>query len=105
MGKHVEEGYKLGRAVHDVRSHGVHVVRYSARRDTLERLGFEFDRGRRVEENGWQTFLQKLLTFKNRVGHCRVPVSHVEGHYKLGLKARAVRNEGRYISRDGGRCD
>jgi Helicase associated domain len=51
-----------------------------ARRDQLNELGFVWD----PLGGAWEQAFKRLVAFKNRDGHCRVPDEHVESGFKLG---------------------
>jgi Helicase associated domain len=77
---HVEGNYQLGP--------WVSVQRYNYKNNTLS-----VERTRRLEAIGfvwswpnylWEQGFTALLKFKRREGHCRVPMSHSEGKFRLG---------------------
>ena len=61
------------------------------RRQRLDLIGFVWD----PLTAAWEEHFSALKRFKAREGHCRVPVGHVEGTYKLGSWVHVQR-----ISRD-----
>ena len=50
------------------------------RRKRLDAIGFVWD----WREYVWENSIAALAEFKEREGHCRVPVLHIEGKFKLG---------------------
>ena len=56
--------------------------------DRLEAFGFVWD----PLSDAWNDGFGALLSFKNRIGHCNAPHSHVEGGFKLGNWIAAKRN-------------
>jgi hypothetical protein len=83
---HIEGAYRLGQWVAVQRSQrkGMPVDR----RERLQGLGFEWNRF----TSAWEKGFAALERFKAREGHCRVPVSHIEGAYRLGQWARVQRS-------------
>ena len=84
--KHVESGFKLGVWVNSQR------VRWDImppeRRERLDAVGFDRD----LLTAQWENGFAKLLLFKEREGHCRVPVKHIESGLKLGVWVSVQRN-------------
>ena len=58
-----------------------------ARKERLENIGFEFA----PHEKGWQEGLLRLKAYKQRMGHCRVPLDHNEAGFQLGSWAHTQR--------------
>jgi hypothetical protein len=50
------------------------------RRQRLDELGFVWD----PFETDWEEGFRYLTTYKQREGHCRVPISHKENGFDLG---------------------
>jgi hypothetical protein len=85
--EHTEDGYKLGKWVNKQRSKR---DMPADRRQRLDAIGFA--PAKHIERAlPWDECYGLLLQFKAREGHCRVPVLHVEGTFKLGQWARAQR--------------
>ena len=93
-------GMKLGLTVYSIRNKGA----YSAYRDELEQMGFDFD----VQStcHGWENVKLALLKYKSLRGDLLVPVSFVIPEnadwpedlwcMKLGLTVSSIRNQGAY---------
>ena len=47
----------------------------------MDAIGFVWD----WIDHRWEQGFAALLRFKQREGHCRVPIYYTEGNYKLGL--------------------
>lgn len=76
--KHKEGNFELGKWVHNVRHFkGQHSPEQLHR---LKSLGFVWD----PFEEEWEAAFLLLQQFSLRAGHCRVPVSHMEGSFRLG---------------------
>jgi|SRR5215469_15917134 len=75
---HVEAKLRLGQ--------WVNVQRYRKdklsieRKRRLDRMGFVWN----WIDYRWDNGYKNLLKFRKREGHCRVPIFHYEGKYKLG---------------------
>jgi len=84
---HVEGKFRLGQ--------WVSVQRYlkdklsGERTRRLDRMGFVWNWNEYRWDNGFKNFLK----FRKREGHCRVPVLHCEGKYKLGLWVSTQRSK------------
>src|SRR5262249_62008795 len=77
-GPHKENGFRLGQWVHVQR---VNADNLSApRRQQLDELGFVWDQ----LETDWAEGLCYLTIYKEREGHCRVPLNHMENGVHLG---------------------
>ena len=55
----------------------------------LDAVGFDWGKGR--GDDIWTPSYNKLIEFKDREGHCRVPREHVEGVMNLGKWVSNVR--------------
>jgi superfamily II DNA or RNA helicase len=87
-----EGGYKLGTWVSNQR---LRVDRLTpARRDRLTRLGFSWD----PFEEKWEEGFRHLSTFVNREKHFRVPQSHLEGGFRLGIWVDSQRSKADKLS-------
>jgi hypothetical protein len=87
---YVEGNYKLGPWVSTQRSHKDQLSVERKRR--LDALGFVWS----WRDHLWDQGFAALLNFKQREGHCRVPIFHCEGKYRLGWwvsSQRSNRNE------------
>jgi len=75
---HLEDGFRLGQWV------GVQRTEKSPlsdeRRSRLNELGFVWDA---INER-WEQGFSLLSTFKQREGHCLVPIEHIEDEFRLG---------------------
>jgi hypothetical protein len=76
---HRENGFLLGDWVNTQR----HKALSAPRRQQLDELGFEWD----PLETDWAEGLHHLTIYKEREGHCRVPHSHRERGFRLGIWA------------------
>ena len=50
------------------------------RKKRLDRIGFVWN----WNEYQWENGFKNLLKFRSREGHCRVPILHNEGRFRLG---------------------
>jgi len=75
---HVEGNFNLGSWVSTQRS--LKNLLPLERKRRLDAIGFVWNRN----DDRWERGFTALLKFKRREGHCRVPVLHSEGNYKLG---------------------
>jgi superfamily II DNA or RNA helicase len=75
---HKEDGYPLGGWVRSKRTHEDRLT--TERRQRLKDLGFVWD----PRDANWQEGLQRLVMYKQREGHCRVPAVHIENGFPLG---------------------
>eukprot|EP00415_Alexandrium_ostenfeldii_P003868 UN3868 len=91
--QHKENGYSLGQAVARVRSYSRYIRGHSDRLVILREIGFVFS----MRDHHWHAFLTALTSFREREGHCRVPVRHKEGGCNLGAVVRRVRLQGHFI--------
>merc|ERR1712032_358458 len=77
---HWEGDCRLGEISYGVRTKGYYIHDRPDRRRQLEDIGFPWDSG----DLRYLRFYKALSAFQARVGHCRVPLCHDEGGYKLG---------------------
>ena len=75
---HLEGKFKLGRWVSTQRY--LKDTLSVERRKRLDRIGFVWN----WRDYLWEQGFAALLTFKRREGHCRVPIQHREGNFRLG---------------------
>jgi hypothetical protein len=75
---HLENGYKLGRWVAAQRRDKNKLS--EEQRKKLDQLAFDWD----VLSTNWEKAFACLGIYKKRVGHCRVPKTHIENGIKLG---------------------
>ena len=75
---HKENGFSLGRWVSSQRSHKNDLI--AERSQKLDQLGFVWNR----LDNAWDIGFAHLKSYRDRVGHCRVPENHKEDGYALG---------------------
>jgi hypothetical protein len=83
---HIEDSYNLGTWITNQRTDADKMS--PERKKRLHELGFVWD----PLGADWENAFAALVKFKEREGHCRVPVNHVEGDYRLGawvVKRRA----------------
>ena len=75
---HIEDNFNLGQwvAVQRYRKDRLPVER----KRRLDAMGFVWD----WINYRWQQGFKALLKFERREGHCRVPIFHSEGDYRLG---------------------
>ena len=87
---HVEDNFKLGQWVSTQR---YYKHRLSAKRKRrLDAVGFIWN----WRDYLWERGFTALSKFKRREGHCRVPIFHTEGNFRLGFwisTQRRNRNE------------
>ena len=77
--RHHREGkYNLGEWVTTQRYHKDEL--YVERKRRLDRIGFVWN----WRDFRWERGFAALLKFKRREGHCRVPIQHREGNFRLG---------------------
>ena len=76
--RHKENGFRLGQWVSVQR---LKENLSAQRRQKLDRLGFTWD----PRDTEWEEGVSHLKAYKEREGHCRVPYSHVESGFRLGL--------------------
>ena len=74
----LEGKFRLGRWVNVQRYHKDDLSVERKRR--LDRIGFIWN----WNEYRWENGFKNLLKFRNREGHCRVPIFHNEGRFRLG---------------------
>ena len=75
---HLEGKFKLGRWVNTQRY--LKDALSVERKRRLDRIGFVWN----WREYLWEQGFAALLKFKHREGHCRVPIQHREGNFRLG---------------------
>jgi hypothetical protein len=84
--KHIENGFCLGQWVTSRRNYKRTLSK--ARRQQLDELGFVWDQ----LETDWEEGFRYLAIYKEREGHCRVPLEHMENGIGLGLWVRNQRS-------------
>jgi hypothetical protein len=94
--KYLENGFWLGQWVGNLRARAESVP--ALRRQQLNDLGFIWngrEAGRRVggERGGWEGGFSYLKAYKEREGHCRVPISHTENSFSLGRWVKHQRSK------------
>jgi hypothetical protein len=77
---HVEDGYKLGRWIKRHRTQKKAGTLCSEGERQLNEIGFIWN----ASEGNWDFLYRALTQFKQREGHLRVPIKHVEDGNKLG---------------------
>lgn len=75
---HIEEGFHLGNWVSNQRKEASKIA--GSLRNRLNEIGFVWN----PNLESWEVGIAHLKTFKEREGHCVVPVSHREDAYLLG---------------------
>ena len=75
---HREEGFRLGAWVTKQRGNRHNMS--AERKKRLNEQGFVWG----VLQDAWERGYNALVTFKQREGHCRVPISHFENGFNLG---------------------
>jgi superfamily II DNA or RNA helicase len=83
---HVEGTFKLGQWVQTQRTDRGKIL--PERRERLDTIGFVWE----PLKDAWDEGFAALTTFKARESHCRLPIDHVEGTFKLGRWVQAQRN-------------
>src|SRR5262249_46527791 len=86
-----EGGFRLGGWVNKQRHNQ---TLSEARRQQLDELGFVWD----PHETDWAEGFRYLTIYKQREGHCRVPVEHMENGFRLGQWARVQRRNADTLS-------
>jgi Helicase associated domain len=76
--RHVQGKYNLGAWVIVQRYRKDHLS--VERKKRLDKIGFVWN----WRDDRWEQGFAALLTFMRREGHCRVPMRHHEGNFKLG---------------------
>ena len=76
--RHVEGKYNVGSWVIVQRYRKDHLS--VERKKRLDRIGFVWN----WRDFAWERGFAALLRFKRREGHCRVPIQHREGNFRLG---------------------
>jgi superfamily II DNA or RNA helicase len=92
--KHIEEGIILGNWVMVQRAFRDKGKLDPERINRLDSIGFSWD----PFAEDWESGFSALQKFKNREGHCRVPLTHVEEDFTLGnwvSKQREFKKSGR----------
>ena len=84
--RHKEENFNLGRWVGNQRSNKS--TMHPERIQKLDELGFIWD----VLAEAWETGFSKLMAFKEREGHCKVPSIHKEDGFNLGQWVSTQKN-------------
>ncbi len=65
------------------------------RKDKLDAMGFIWD-FREVYKNQWEDKFDRLVAFKNKYGHCKVPVTHPDQHLAGWVdRQRTLKSNGR----------
>lgn len=85
--KHDENGFRIGQWVGNRRANRNTLS--DEKRRQLDELGFDWD----PLQPDWEEGYSYLKRYKDREGHCRVPLSHEENVFQLGRWARAQRRE------------
>jgi hypothetical protein len=75
---HIEGGFRLGRWISNLRLGNTQIS--EEQRQRLDDIGFVWD----VRSNQWEEGFRYLKIYHEREGHCRVPVAHIEGVFRLG---------------------
>jgi len=88
---HKENGFKLGSWVNVQRTNQ---NLSEERRQRLNKLGFVWD----VLESAWEKGLGHLKTYREREGHCHVPLSHKENGFPLGQWVNVQRGRAESLS-------
>src|SRR5262245_21597524 len=87
----MENGFRLGGWVNKQRHNQ---TLSEARRQQLDELGFVWN----TFETDWAEGFRYLTIYKEREGHCRVPVEHMENGFRLGQWARVQRRNADTLS-------
>jgi hypothetical protein len=85
--KCTENGFRLGLWVSVQRRE--HDSMAEQRRQKLDELGFVWD----VLSERWEEGFRHLKKYKERLGHCRVPVDYILDGFPLGAWARSQRRD------------
>ena len=88
----LEGKFRLGRWVNVQRYHKDDLSVERKRR--LDRIGFIWN----WNEYRWENGFKNLLKFRNREGHCRVPIFHNEGRFRLGWWVSSLRARQKKLS-------
>jgi predicted helicase len=94
--KHIENGSRLGQWVSIQRQRQNKGVLSEDRRQRLDKLGFVWD----PFEADWEEGFGYLTTYKEREGHCSVPVTHNENGFRLGGWVRSQRRNKDMLSEE-----
>jgi superfamily II DNA or RNA helicase len=78
---------KLGKWVQHQRSFATKGILSTVRKQRLDDIGFEWD----PYETDWAEGFRYLTIYKEREGHCRVPLKHMENGFRLGQWVRTQR--------------
>jgi Helicase associated domain len=89
---HLENNYSLGRWVSTQRKKKNELSEHQIKR--LDDLGFNWD----VLSANWEKCFSCLETYRDRLGHCRVPKRYIENHVKLGRWVDKQRREKNNLS-------
>src|SRR5438132_8497448 len=84
----MENGFRLGQWARNQRSFANKGILLTFRKQRLDDIGFEWD----LHEADWAEGFRSLTIYKEREGHCRVPVEHMENGFRLGQWARNQRS-------------
>ena len=84
---HNENGFRLGQRVGNRRANRNTLS--DEKRRQLDELGFVWA----PFQSDWEEGYRYLKRYKGREGHCRVPLSHEENEFRLGLWARGQRRD------------
>jgi hypothetical protein len=89
---HVEGKFDLGQwvSIQRYRKDDLSVER----KRRLDRIGFIWN----WNEYRWENSFKNLLKFRNREGHCRVPIFHNEGRFRLGWWVSGLRARQKKLS-------
>src|SRR5262249_36234431 len=89
---HKENGFRLGQWVQVQRGNADTLS--APRQQQLDELGFVWD----ALETNWAEGLRYLTSYKEREGHCRVPLAHMENGFRLGQWAHNLRQNKQTLS-------
>jgi superfamily II DNA or RNA helicase/ribosomal protein L7Ae-like RNA K-turn-binding protein len=85
--KHFENNYHLGRWVGSQRKEKMELSEDQVKR--LDELGFEWN----PLSTNWEKYFRYLEIYRERTGHCGVPIRHIENRVKLGRWVEKQRRE------------
>jgi superfamily II DNA or RNA helicase len=98
---HKEGSFNLGQWVNKQRKYKLRNLLSNKKISRLDALGFSWvDRNK---DSIWMEGYDALINFRNREGHCNVPLLHIENSFKLGLWVRTQRarmHRGRILNRE-----
>lgn len=92
--EHREGDYNLGAWASDQRKRKPLLSEERIRK--LEEIGFAWT----LLKSAWDDGFRNLQSFREREGHCRVPVKHLEGTYSLGAWVSRLRKQKESLSSD-----